>query len=89
MLDFLTFVLDNITATPERKLAVKAAFAKQRRWAATIIAESGEEIPNPITFKAMFNAAVWGFIREECVAGQKKIRREQADADDTFEDLLA
>ena len=87
MLDFLTFVLDNITASPERKLAVKAAFAKQRRWTATIIDENGEEIANPITFKGMFNASVWSFVREECAAGQRKIRRAQAEADDTFEDL--
>lgn len=88
MLDFLTFVLNNITATPARKLAVKAAFARQRRWTATVLDEDGEEVANSVTFKAMFNAAVWGFIREECVAGQRKIRRAQATADDTFGDLV-
>ena len=88
MIDFLTFVLNEITATPARKQQVRAAFAKQRRWTATIIDENGEEIVNPITFKMMFNCAVWRFIREECVAGQQKIRREEQAADDTFEDLI-
>ena len=54
-----------------------------------MIAEDGKEVANPVTFKMMFNIAVWSFILEECVAGQKKIRREQSAADDTFEDLLA
>ena len=87
MIDFLTFVLNEITATPARKQQVRAAFAKQRKWTATITDENSEEIVNPITFKMMFNRAVWRFIREECVAGKKKILQEQAEADDTFEDL--
>jgi hypothetical protein len=31
---------------------------------------------------------LWEYIRQTCVAGQQKIRREQATADDDFGDLL-
>jgi len=89
VIDFLTFVLNNITATPARKLAIKAAFAKQRGWTATVTdPEIGEEVNNPITFKQMFNGAVTAFIREECVAGMQKIRRAEQAADDTFGELI-
>ncbi len=89
MIDFLAFLLGEITATPERKLAMKAAFAKQVRWTATITdLETGEEVDNPVTFKMAFNECTWQYIRQSCVAGQQKIRREQQAADDTFEDLL-
>ncbi len=35
-----------------------------------------------------FVHACWQYIRQTCVAGQQKIRREQATADDTFGDLV-
>lgn len=90
MIDFLTFLLGEITATPERKLELKAAFAKQVGWTATVTdPETGEEVDNPITFKTCFNERVKEYIRQSCMAGQQKIRREQQAADDTFEDLLA
>lgn len=67
---------------------MKDAFAKQIGWTATIIDEEEGEIDNPVTFKMSFNHACWQYIRQTCVAGQQKIRREQATADDDFGDLV-
>lgn len=86
--NFLGFVLENITAANGRKKELKDAFAKQVGWTEKVLNEEGEEIDNPVSFKKAFNSGVWEYIRQTCVAGMQKIRKEAAEADDTFNDLL-
>lgn len=88
MLDFLTFVLENITATAERKQELKVAFAKQIGWTEKIKDENGKEIDNPVSFEEAFNKSIWEHIRQTCVAGQQKLDKEAAKPDDDFKDLL-
>jgi len=90
-MDFLSYVMENVTMTATRKTAMKAAFAKQVGWIEKVEdpKDPEKEIDNPITFKEVFNQGVREYIRGTCVAGQQKLDKEKAEADDTFEDLIS
>lgn len=90
MINFYTFVLQNITATAKREKELKDAFAKQIGWMEKIDDPENpeEEIDNPVSFQEAFNESIWQYLRQTCVAGMQKIKKETAKADDTFEDLI-
>ena len=86
--DFLTFLLGEVNVTVERKTEYREAFAKQRGWTEKVENEDGKEIDNPVTFKEMFNRAVWAFVRGEAEAGQSQLDKEASEATDNFNDLI-
>jgi len=89
MINFLDLVLSSITATTDRKLELKASFAKQVSWTEKVQDPDNpeKEIDNPVTFKECFNKSVTEYIRQICIAGQQKLDKELQKEDDQFNDL--
>jgi hypothetical protein len=88
--DFHTFALSKFKGTTARKKKAENALAKQWSWTAQIKDNDGNLIDNPVSFQEEFNKnRVWRYLREEMVAGQKKIDAETATPIDTFNDLVS